>query len=519
MEQVLEDVKEYVGDKKKKKTKKREPQQNYDENTPVCLNEFGEMEYCASILYNSAVAEPVDVAEETIISMTYFLENFEAFKPKLLISAVNIWFDKFNIYMDKLKEIKSRDITKYKKVTEEWAQDLKRLGEFDNSQLWDVLREHYPDYFVTNKSMKNLNYIKDLIKKYVEEKDDKFVSSKIGRDLVNLRTTDDINTFASRRRTRSSPPKEISEATSPLINHLRSNIDKLPKIISSAMKDTAGREKEFDMIATMLISFSVDHQYPLKNYLNFLLVGGAGIGKTTFAEVIGKIFSHAGMLITDKFIVASRSDFVGQYLGQSAPKTIAKLESARESVLFIDEAYELARCDKFDGNVCKTYESYSSESMSALVQWMSENRGSIVIIAAGYEKDMLENFMVINQGIPRRFQNPIVLGTMTSQTLMDVFLANKAGVSDEAIEIVRDFVTRDKPVFQETLFTKPPLNIFRRQILTYEASDMVALATAVKEYKNSHLSGSDVGLKDLTAEQMKFVINKFAFKRAGVVVF
>jgi stage V sporulation protein K len=124
-----------------------------------------------------------------------------------------------------------------------------------------------------------------------------------------------------------------------------------------------------------------------------VLVGNPGTGKTTVARLYGRILYEAGLLRCGHFVEARRGELVGKYLGQTAPKVAAKVEEALGGVLFIDEAYALARKDSGD--------SYGDEAIDTLVPLMENHRDDLVVLLAGYEKEM-ETFMRRNPGLDSR---------------------------------------------------------------------------------------------------------------------
>ena len=124
--------------------------------------------------------------------------------------------------------------------------------------------------------------------------------------------------------------------------------------------------------------------------------GNPGTGKTTVARMMGKLYQKMGLLSSGHTVVADRVDLVGEYIGQTAPKTREIIESARGGVLFIDEAYSLARSND-DGK------DFGREVIEILVKEMSNGAGDLAVIVAGYTDEM-KRFLDSNTGLKSRFK-------------------------------------------------------------------------------------------------------------------
>ncbi len=129
---------------------------------------------------------------------------------------------------------------------------------------------------------------------------------------------------------------------------------------------------------------------------HFVFLGPPGTGKTTVARVLAKIFYAFGLLEMPDVIEAHRADLVGEYLGATAIKTNELVDSALGGVLFIDEAYSLV--NEGDGQTDR----FGSEAVQTLLKRAEDNREDLIIILAGYEKQM-ESFLASNPGLASRF--------------------------------------------------------------------------------------------------------------------
>ncbi|CAM3545817.1 AAA family ATPase [Stackebrandtia soli] len=149
-------------------------------------------------------------------------------------------------------------------------------------------------------------------------------------------------------------------------------------------------------------------------FANLIFSGGPGTGKTTVARMYGELLASLGILATGQVIEASRVDLVGQHLGETAAKTAAKFAQARGGVLFIDEAYALARRSGAGYG-------FGQEAIDTLVKLMEDHREEVVVIAAGYPDEM-SDFVATNPGLASRFSDVVVFETYTPQEMTEILV-------------------------------------------------------------------------------------------------
>ena len=127
-----------------------------------------------------------------------------------------------------------------------------------------------------------------------------------------------------------------------------------------------------------------------------VFIGNPGTGKTTVAKMMGRLYKKMGLLTKGHVHEVDRTDLVGEYIGQTAPKVKDAIEMARGGVLFIDEAYSLARS-------AEDSKDFGREVIEILVKELSNGPGDLAIIVAGYPKEM-KTFLDSNPGLRSRFK-------------------------------------------------------------------------------------------------------------------
>lgn len=147
--------------------------------------------------------------------------------------------------------------------------------------------------------------------------------------------------------------------------------------------------------------------------LHMVMTGNPGTGKTSIARVLGKVYKSIGVLSKGHVIEVSRADLVGEYVGQTAPKTMNCIERALGGILFIDEAYTLSG---------KGGNDFGQEAIDTILKAMEDYRDNLMVIVAGYKGDM-DIFIQSNPGLQSRFTNKIDFDDYKPTELYSIFKA------------------------------------------------------------------------------------------------
>lgn len=166
---------------------------------------------------------------------------------------------------------------------------------------------------------------------------------------------------------------------------------------------------------------------------HLVFTGSPGTGKTTVARIVARIYKDLGILKTGHTVETDRSGLVAEYVGQTATKTNAIVDSALNGVLFIDEAYALVPENASND--------YGQEAISTLLKRMEDDRDKLVVIIAGYTNEM-KRFIDSNPGLQSRFNRYINFPDYTSKELVRIFhmymKKNQYTISDEADDILKE---------------------------------------------------------------------------------
>ncbi|MHB1627497.1 MAG: AAA family ATPase [Bacilli bacterium] len=172
--------------------------------------------------------------------------------------------------------------------------------------------------------------------------------------------------------------------------------------------------------------------------LHMIFAGRPGTGKTTVARMLGPVFAALGVLTQGHVVEVERADLVGEYVGHTAQRTRTLLDRAMGGVLFVDEAYALARGGDKD---------FGREAIDTLVKGMEDRNGGLIVILAGYKEEM-SYFMSVNPGLSSRFPVHISFPDFTEGELLLIaarFLEERQyRLSSDALSALRQRLRRER---------------------------------------------------------------------------
>lgn len=437
--------------------------------------------------------------KETKEELTYILEtasiNFNYIKNnnKKTISLINlekdINYDVGFITITNLKGINNIDIQEQTKLFNNLEEFLQK--EEKTTTLVIGTKEEIQNFFLGRENIKNKYFTFNIIGINPDIQDiyESILESTTIEDNMKPELLDYI--------TKTYKNDDYVEYRNNLIRYISFNKE-LPKIeekktleeIFKDLNELVGLEKVkkvlYDLVDVINLKEKAKNLTIKDMNLHMVFLGNPGTGKTTIARIISNILYNLGYIKENKLIEVSSKDLVGQYVGQTAPKTMDVINKSLNGVLFIDEAYSLA---------VKGENSYNAEAIATLIQAMENYRDKLVVIFAGYTKEM-QDFLDSNSGIVSRIGYTLEFDDYTTEELIKIFMgfATKNGfvVDDEAIKYLEEVINENRNMknFGNARFVR---NIYEKTVIKH--------ATNVKDKKQNKIlktiTKNDISIENL----------------------
>ena len=263
--------------------------------------------------------------------------------------------------------------------------------------------------------------------------------------------------------------KKYSTISSSLIQFVRINFRDAITNDDIGILSVSGAKRQNirNQLCKTLFILSKGYRPFMDSFINIVFTGPAGVGKTKLASTVGYVYAKSGILLVGEVIVVSPKDMVGEYVGQTAPKTAGILMKGLESIIFIDEAYQIMPCD--NGEIPKGTKSFGPEAITEIVNFLDKYIGLSIMIVAGYEREIQGCFFAANEGLPRRFPIRYNLPPYSVDSLLNIFL------NETNRRIGQDIFNTEIANYIYTVMYK--LNGIDKDIFKNQAGDMINLVS------------------------------------------
>ena len=338
------------------------------------------------------------------------------------VQKVNYTFDK-------------KDLVKIDKTIIEYKEDIEAVNDLDNVVTPNIILNliKTDDKFLTNihNSLKGL--YNEKIKRYTKlkyklseaiknDQKEKNILSKVINDYAQL---DKMFPMILTNQVLLTKIEEFINKLSVKENSIESIKQNLLDAINdenNGILSISGDSREFirNQLAKTIYILSKGYQPFMDAFINMIFTGPAGVGKTRLANSVAFVYKKIGILINGEVLVVSPKDLVGEYIGQTGPKTAGVLMKGLESIVFIDEAYQIMPCE--DGQITKGTRSFGPEAITEIVNFLDKFIGLFIMIVAGYEREMKGCFLAANEGLNRRFPIRYDLPPYSVESLLNIFM-------------------------------------------------------------------------------------------------
>ncbi len=271
----------------------------------------------------------------------------------------------------------------------------------------------------------------------------------------------------------------VSSSTSNCNNQLQGdtlgNVDYMAELNSLIGLERV--KKEVESLRNLIKIQAMRRQQGLPNTpmsQHMVFTGNPGTGKTTVARIVAGIYKEIGILKKGHLVETDRAGLVAEYVGQTAPKTNAKVDEALDGVLFIDEAYTLVGVEN----------DFGGEAIATLLKRMEDNRDRLVVILAGYTNE-IKKFINSNHGLHSRFNRYIQFDDYSADELLQILRYNlkksKYKIKRDAFEWMFEYIKQKVRVKDEKFGNARFIRNTFEKIVQHQADRLARQSTISNE--------------------------------------
>ena len=325
----------------------------------------------------------------------------------------------------------------------------------------------------TKKSLKNDKDEKQKMKYIVEDRDLEKMFPMISVNQAFLIKIEAMRKLAQDKY------KQFSVMDASIIKIVRKNLSEALNNEDDGIISISGERRKSirNQLCKQLFILSKGYRPFMDAFINMVFTGPAGVGKTKLAKAVGFVYEKSGILLRGDVIIVSPKDMIAEYVGHTAGKAAGVLMKGLESIVFIDEAYQLMPCA--DGKIQKDSKTYGPEAVTEIVNFLDKYVGLSIMIVAGYQREIDNCFLAANEGLPRRFPIRLKLPSYTSNDLLNIFL------NESSRRLGENIFTKEISQYIFTIIVK--LDNLDDKIFINQAGDIMNLvSTFLNSYYGSY---------------------------------
>lgn len=344
----------------------------------------------------------------------------------------------------------------------------------------DKLRSHLGEMRTSAQinAFGNARGIRNIFERSMIHQANRIITSKIkDKDGILHLTAEDV--LKNEKRLQAIPNDELQDLLRPL----------------SSMVGMENVKKDISDLVHLLHARIIRQQHNLPTMpvvLHSIFTGPPGTGKTTVARLLGKILKRLGYLESGHVVEVDKSKLIGKYTGWTTDLVKKTINEAENGILFVDEAYALA------GNGDQS--DYGQEALTTILKEMEDRRDKLVVICAGYEKEM-KDFIASNSGLQSRFPHRFKFKTYTASQLIEIFgqicAEQKYQPTPEALVRLQQYIEKlDGATIDALGNARLMRNIFEKTILNQSRRIAQAVDTDI-----SAIIADDIQLPDTSDDK------------------